>query len=170
VTSAMSRKAREAFAKAFTLPVEAQAVRAAGVRRRNKHGAKKTTVDGIEFASKAEAKRWSELVAMEKAGEIRDLTRQPVCTLFQSGPVRISYTPDFRYQDGEIVVCEEVKGHRDTAYLLRRKMFVACRPHVSLREIRGGKVLEVYLTPKGLCRTRPLTGTPRSRNTKRNAV
>lgn len=42
----------------------------------HKYGAKPTTVDGIRFASKKEARRWSELVLLMKAGEVRNLRRQ----------------------------------------------------------------------------------------------
>ena len=44
--------------------------------KRNKYGAKKTTVDGITFDSKWEAQRWGELQAMERGGLVRDLERQ----------------------------------------------------------------------------------------------
>lgn len=39
----------------------------------HKYHAKPTTVDGIRFASKAEARRYSELRLLEKAGEIKNL-------------------------------------------------------------------------------------------------
>ena len=42
----------------------------------NKYGSKKIEVDGIVFDSKKEAKRYSELLLLEKAGEISDLQRQ----------------------------------------------------------------------------------------------
>lgn len=52
--------------------------------RRNGHkfNAKPTTVDGIRFASQAEARRYSELKLLEKAGEIINLELQPVFDLY----------------------------------------------------------------------------------------
>jgi hypothetical protein len=116
--------------------------------------AKKTVVDGIEFGSKAEAKRWSELRMLEKGGAITRLERQPQFTIFNHGGVTIRYTADFRYDDAGLPVVEEVKGMQDTAYLLRRKMFLGLHPTLPLYEVRGKKRLRVYLTQGGICRTK----------------
>ena len=117
--------------------------------------AKRTVAaDGREFPSKAEAARWDYLRMLYRGKQISDLWAQPEYVVFQKGPVSIRYTPDFGYiQNGETIL-EEVKGMADTAYLLRRKMFVASFPSLPLYEIRGKKRLRVYLTAKGLCRTR----------------
>ena len=40
-----------------------------------------TTVDGIKFQSKAEARRYSQLKLLEKAGEVFDLALQPAYQL-----------------------------------------------------------------------------------------
>ncbi len=45
-------------------------------RTSNKYKNKKVEVDGIVFDSKKEAKRYQELLLLEKAGEITDLQRQ----------------------------------------------------------------------------------------------
>lgn len=44
---------------------------------KSKYGAVRTTVDGIKFDSKKEAKRYGELKLLEKVGEIEDLKLQP---------------------------------------------------------------------------------------------
>lgn len=132
--------------------VEGEAVSKGASMARTK--AKRTTVDGIEFPSGSEAKRWSELRLMERAGKIADLERQPRQPIFTKGDVTIWYTGDFRYFVDGNPVWEEVKGMQDAAYQLRRKMFVATYPFVALYEIRGRKRLRVYLTQGGLCRTR----------------
>ena len=44
--------------------------------RGGKYNARKTTVDGIEFDSAKEAKRYTKLRAMEKDGEIQGLRLQ----------------------------------------------------------------------------------------------
>ena len=43
----------------------------------SKYGAIRTTVDGVTFASKAEARRYAELKLLEQAGEIKGLELQP---------------------------------------------------------------------------------------------
>jgi hypothetical protein len=133
-----------------------RAFAAAKATRAHKHGARATVVDGIAFPSQAEANRWCELRLLERAGEIQHLNRQPSYRVFEgAGGVEITYTPDFIYyaKAGGWTV-EEVKGHRDTAYLLRRKMFLSCFSDFSFYEIRGKKRLRVYLTKKGICRTK----------------
>jgi hypothetical protein len=86
---------------------------------RHKYGAVATVVDGIRFMSKAEAARWSDLKLLEKAGEIRDLERQPRFPLFARGSAHAydvkhvgDYVADFRYRAGKagILTIEEVKG------------------------------------------------------------
>ena len=84
---------------------------------RNKYGAKATTVDGIEFDSKAEAQRYLQLKAMEKAGQIVDLRIQ---VEFQLLPAQekdgrkeraVKYVADFCYRDRDgTYVVEDVKS------------------------------------------------------------
>lgn len=45
--------------------------------KRHKYGAKPTVVDGIRFHSQAEARRYSELKLLEKAGEVKRVEVQP---------------------------------------------------------------------------------------------
>lgn len=54
---------------------------AVGVKR-HKFGAVATVVDGIRFASKAEAKRFGELKMLEKAGQVTCLECQPRYDLY----------------------------------------------------------------------------------------
>lgn len=100
--------------------------------RRNKFGARPvTTADGY-FASTAEYRRWVQLKALEKAGQIRGLTRQPKFPLYtvdlagKRVPVRIGrrdaqYSADFAYYDqaGKYRV-EDVKGMDTRDSKLRR--------------------------------------------------
>lgn len=51
-------------------------------RRGHKYGAVRTTVDGVTFASKAEARRYAELKLLEKAGEIQRLRLQPTFDIY----------------------------------------------------------------------------------------
>ena len=96
----------------------------------NKYGARQTIVDGIRFASKREAKRWAELLILQRAGEIRELERQVVILLegrdgkilTRRGP-QMRMTVDFRYQDrrlGWATVYEDAKGTPTRDYEVRR--------------------------------------------------
>lgn len=49
----------------------------------NKYNAKKTIIDGIEFDSRTEAKRYGELKILERGGIISGLTLQPRFTVFE---------------------------------------------------------------------------------------
>ena len=48
----------------------------AAMTKASKYGAKKTTVDGIVFDSKAEAARWVKLEQLQRLGQVADLRRQ----------------------------------------------------------------------------------------------
>ncbi len=98
----------------------------------NKYFARKTTVDGIEFDSDAEARRYRELCLLERAGEITDLEMQVPYELqprFKAGRrvIRpITYIADFRYTDtrtGEQVV-EDVKGVETEVFRIKAKMML----------------------------------------------
>ena len=99
----------------------------------NKYRNIKTEIDGINFASKAEAKRYGELKLLEKAGEIRNLGLQPEFLLqeqFVSSDGKkvraITYRADFEYIDaktGEHIV-EDVKGMQTKEFQLKMKMFL----------------------------------------------
>lgn len=95
-----------------------------------KYGAIPTEVDGIRFASRAEARRYGVLRLLEAAGEIADLELQPSFELVVNGVKVATYRADFRYRDvatGETVV-EDVKGGRATVtpvYRLKRRLVLA---------------------------------------------
>jgi hypothetical protein len=101
---------------------------------KHKYGAKPTVVDGIRFASQAEARRYSELKLLQKAGAIRGLVMQPRYDIyglaFQAAPVKIAfYKADFRYQvpiiDGWKTIIEDVKGVHTESYRLKKKLVEA---------------------------------------------
>ncbi len=97
--------------------------------KRHKYGAHATTVDGVRFASKKEAKRYGELHLLVQAGKIQDLELHPAYELHTNG-VRVGkYTADFRYFDLEnlCLVVEDVKSRatKTTAYRLRKRMVEA---------------------------------------------
>jgi hypothetical protein len=80
------------------------------VRPRSKFGNVRTSVDGIAFDSAREARRWSELRLLQRAGVISYLQRQVRYRLTVNGVTIGHIVPDFRYvRDGK-VVCEDVKA------------------------------------------------------------
>ena len=106
---------------------------------RSKYSNKITTVDGIKFRSKREAKRYGELKLLERAGEIKDLELQPAFTfllpngkLLRAGPVGRprKYIADYRYKEkkksgGAPVwreVVEDCKGMRTELYKWKRDL------------------------------------------------
>lgn len=103
----------------------------------------KVTIDGLTFDSKREAKRFTELKALERAGEIDGLRVQPSFPIFvhrlghqvyigtEQERIRCGeYIADFRYwrvragginePAGEVV--EDVKGVRTDVYRLKKKL------------------------------------------------
>jgi hypothetical protein len=103
--------------------------------RRSKYGAVRTTIDGITFASKAEARRYRELRLLEQAGEIVLLTVQPKFPLVVDGVKVCDYVADFRYStpNAEVVV-EDVKGVRTPVYRLKAKLMKALYG-ITIREV-----------------------------------
>lgn len=101
---------------------------------RSKYGAVKTQVDGITFASLAEAARYRELKLLERAGQIDSLELQPVYELAPSvkysGAARakpaLRYIADFRYRDhhGKLIV-NDVKGKTTEAYIIKKHLMMA---------------------------------------------
>ena len=97
------------------------------MKRPSKFGAVKTTVDGIEFDSKAEAERYSELRWLEKAGKIKNLERQPRYDLEVNGVKIGFYKADFRYWDqaSSQQIVEDVKGMRTPVFAIKAKLMKA---------------------------------------------
>ena len=107
--------------------------------RTSKYHAKKTVVDGIQFDSAKEAKRYAKLRDMEEAGEIQDLRLQVPFELlpsFECDGVKyrgMKYVADFvYYRDGKQVV-EDTKGAKTREYLLKKKL-MAYLNHINIEE------------------------------------
>lgn len=110
----------------------------------SKYHSKKAVVDGIEFDSKAEAKRYCELKMLERAGKIKDLSLQHKFELQPSfkkngKTIRaIVYVADFVYLDLERmrIEVEDVKGFKTKEYLLKKKLFEYKFPTLTITEIK----------------------------------
>ncbi len=110
------------------------------IPRRHKYGAKKTTVDGIVFASGLEARRYQQLKLLLASGTITNLDLQPVFELqpdFRDNTGKkqqaINYKADFKYIEAGRVVIEEVKGFETPVWKLHKKMFLYQYPQLELR-------------------------------------
>lgn len=99
----------------------------------SKYNSKKTVLDGQVFDSKKEANRYQELLLLEKAGVIKNLSRQVKFVLIPSqrdeatGKVverECSYKADFKYEEGIKTVVEDVKGFRTKEYIIKRKLLL----------------------------------------------
>lgn len=114
------------------------------MRKGNKYGARRTSIDGIVFASLAESKRYLELKALEAAGHIYGLELQPRFELAPSvrfsGAARatpaLRYVADFKYIDhlgNEIV--EDVKGRPTEGYRIKKHLMLAVHG-IEIKEVR----------------------------------
>lgn len=125
--------------------------------RRSKYGNRKTMVNGIEFDSQKEARRYQELRLLERSGRISNLRLQVKYVLiptqraasfevYKSGPQKghrkpgkvleneCAYIADFVYtQDGSEVV-EDTKGMRTAVYRIKRKLMLE-RYGIQIREV-----------------------------------
>lgn len=93
--------------------------------RPHKFGAKRTVVDGVAFPSKKEARRWSELLLLERAGKISQLTRQNSYDLVVNGMSVGRYVADFGYLEAGVRVTEDSKGMLTPVYRLKKKLMLA---------------------------------------------
>jgi hypothetical protein len=92
----------------------------------NKYHAKRTLVNGIVFHSGKEARRYQDLIVLERAGKIRDLELQKRFDLVINGIKICTYVGDFYYFDeADLPVLEDVKGYKTQIYRLKRKLVKA---------------------------------------------
>ena len=103
-----------------------------------KYHNRKTEVDGIVFDSKAEAQRYTELIALQNLGVIKNLQLQKSYFLVKGGKWEngrkyspVKYVADFVYElDGdmpvseflELMIVEDVKGFKTKEYVIKKKL------------------------------------------------
>jgi len=98
------------------------------IPKRNKYGAKKTTLDGITFDSKAEANYFAQLKQREKAGEVGGVELQrPFVVLGPKGELITTYKADFAFWDfkEDRFRVIDVKGVQTPVFRLKRKLVKA---------------------------------------------
>jgi hypothetical protein len=86
-----------------------------------------TEIDGIKFASKREAVRYSQLKLLERAGEISELKLQPRYPIAINGLHVCTYVADFEYRDCGATwrVTEDAKGVKTKDFIIKAKLFHA---------------------------------------------
>ena len=104
------------------------------IPKSNKYRNEKITLDGETFDSRKECRRYYELVILQKAKKISDLTRQVKYVLIpaqRDGEGKLlerecAYIADFVYHDNDNneVVVEDTKGVRTPEYIIKRKLML----------------------------------------------
>lgn len=95
-----------------------------------KYKSVRTTVNGITFDSKSEARRYEVLRLLERDGRISELQLQPSFVLAPA--VRFSdvkrqkpalkYVADFEYIENGVTVIEDVKGMQTPVFKIKRHL------------------------------------------------
>ena len=95
----------------------------------NKLRAIKCTVAGIQFDSKSESKRYSELKLLERTGTIKNLELQKRYELIPKQKLSngkteraCHYLADFVYEMNGQSICEDRKGFITKDYVIKRKL------------------------------------------------
>ena len=112
---------------------------------RNKYKAIKTTVNGIEFDSRKEARRYQDLLLLQRAGVIKKLEMQVKFVLIPTQyettirygkkgqrlkdkqkllEKECSYIADFVYEENGKKVVEDTKGVKTKDYIIKRKLML----------------------------------------------
>ena len=105
-----------------------------------KYHNKKVTIDGIDFPSQKEGKRYLELKEMRDRGEITDLKLQVPFILvpaFNVGKKRyrkMEYIADFTYMQNGDKIVEDTKGYRTEVYKIKKKL-MAYIYNIEIKEI-----------------------------------
>ena len=115
-----------------------------GSRRGTKYNAKKSTCSaGHTHDSIGEARRCDDLHLMLRAGAISDLSVSPVYRFIlpdgkaikmKNGQVA-RYTADFQYMENGKLILEDFKGFIARDFPLRRALFEALFPDITLRVV-----------------------------------
>lgn len=107
--------------------------------KRSKYRNVPTIVDGVRFASKAEAARDAELQLLAKKGKIFSLTRQPRYPLVVNGVKVCTYVADWEYVEKPkpggptYTIAEDRKGVLTAAFKIKWALAKALHPEIEWR-------------------------------------
>ena len=110
--------------------------------RYSKYGNQKVKRFGINFDSKAEAKRYSLLKCLESKGMISDLRLQVpfdiIPTVFHEGKTlrKIVYKADFVYEKNGETIVEDVKGYETPEFKIKMRLFILKYPEYKFKIVR----------------------------------
>lgn len=109
-------------------------------KAKSKYNNAKTKMNGIEYDSKKEAARASELAMLEKSGVIKNLQRQVRFEVVPKTETEraVYYQADFVYEQQGKLICEDVKSpptRANPAYIIKRKLFKYRYPEYEFREV-----------------------------------
>lgn len=104
--------------------------KAARPRARRKYGNEKVKIGDLTFDSKAEARRWCELVLLARSGSISDLKRQVRIWMiggdgdFLRGASgrRLSLVVDFAYIEAGAQIYEDKKGFQTKDFKIKQSI------------------------------------------------
>ena len=107
----------------------------------------KVTIDGFEFDSILEGRRYQELKLLEKTGEIKDLKLQPEYELIPSFKKnkktyrKTIYRADFSYFDNRLgkTIVEDTKGFKTDLYMLKKKLFEYKYQDLEIKEVSNAR-------------------------------
>ena len=86
----------------------------------NKYGAKKTVIDGIKFASKAESEYYLYLLQQKRLGIVDKIETQPKVYLTEA---RILYVSDFLITENGKKYYVDIKGMQTPVFRLKLKLW-----------------------------------------------
>ena len=123
--------------------------------KKSKYKAIKTCVNGIEFDSRREARRYQELLLLERGKAISNLMLQVKFVLIPAQyeeverygkngnklkshrrlvEKEVSYIADFVYWEGGKLIVEDTKGFKTKDYIIKRKLMLY-EKGIKIREV-----------------------------------
>ena len=91
----------------------------------SKYRAVKTTIDGITFASKREARYYQIYSRLQELGQIKNLQLQTSIPFLINGKKMFTYKPDFEFDDDKGHHIIDVKGFETKEFKIKKKIIEA---------------------------------------------
>lgn len=95
----------------------------------------------VSFDSKKEALRFDKLLLLAKQGIIKNLTLQPEFEIIPAVKhnnktlCKIKYIADFKYEQNNKTIIEDVKGFKTDVYNLKKRLFLLQNPDLEFMEV-----------------------------------